>query len=334
MRVLRSLEDAANARLRRPIVTLGVFDGVHVGHRFLIDHLVSLSRERAADAVVVTFSVHPRAVIRSEAPQLITSLRHRLKIFESLGVTASLVLDFDADLQRMPARDFARRVFADALAAQIVLLGYNNRFGRGGEGDFSVLAEIGRERGFEARAMSEVRIGEQAISSTAIRKSILEGDVERASLLLGRPFSVLGEVVHGDGLGRKLGFPTANLDLQHEVRPPRGVYGCEVWIEERRAFGLVNIGIRPTVTSPNATGEESDPWVSRDRSERVEVHILDGVGDIYGKDVELVFLTRLRPEVRFDGVDALKRQIGLDVANFRAWLSDRGQSVDSRIDPL
>lgn len=318
MRVFRSLDDAATAELHRPVVTLGMFDGVHIGHRMVIDHVVSLARERAGDAVVVTFGRHPRAVIEQRAPKLITSLPHKLRILELLGVTSSLVLEFDDALRAMPARDFARRVFGEVLNAELVVLGYNNRFGRGGEGDISLLTEVGSEVGFEARQMEEVRLGAAPVSSTAIREAILDGDLDGAASMLGRLVSVLGTVVHGDGVGRTLGFPTANLDLHHEVRPPPGVYGCEAAFADRRHFGLVNIGTRPTIQGGG--GPSPEDWEARDKAERVEVHLLDFDGDLYGQDVEVVFLVRLRDEQRFDGLDALKAQIARDRAAFDAWL--------------
>ncbi|MAG59087.1 MAG: riboflavin biosynthesis protein RibF [Planctomycetes bacterium] len=318
MKVFRDLAAAAAASFRRPVVTLGVFDGVHVGHRLVIDHVVSLARERAGDAVVVTFGRHPRAVIENRAPKLITSLDHRLRIFESLGVTATLVLEFDEALRAMPARTFAQSVFHDTLGAEVVILGYNNRFGEGGEGDIDVLTEVGKAAGFEARQVDEIRLGAQPMSSTEIRRAILGGDLDRAALMLGRPVSVLGTVEEGDGIGRTLGFPTANLDLHHEVRPPPGVYGCEALFGGGGRFGLVNIGVRPTVTSGPAS--DGSDWEARDATERVEVHLLDFTGDLYGQQVEVFFLTRLRDERRFDGLDDLRDQIQRDREAFFAWL--------------
>lgn len=326
MRVLRSFEEAAAAGLKRSVVTLGVFDGVHIGHRMVLDWVVSLARERAGDSVVVTFARHPRAVIENRAPKLLTSLPHKLRIFESLGVTASLVLEFDDDLRNMPARAFAEQLFADSLKAETVILGYNNRFGKGGEGDIELLREVGVARGFEARRADEVRLGETTVSSTVIRQLILEGDLDRAARMLMRPVSILGTVVHGDGIGRDLGFPTANLDLHHEVRPPPGVYGCEAEVEGRRRFGLVNIGTRPTVSDPDPA--PAPDWASRDAAERVEVHLLDFEGDLYGREMEVVFLVRLRDERRFDGLDALKAQIASDRAAFGRWLEGARRSVD------
>jgi riboflavin kinase/FMN adenylyltransferase len=333
VRVFDGLERVPKGLLRRPVVTLGVFDGVHIGHRFVIDHVVTLARERTGDGIVVTFGRHPRAVIENRSPKLITSLPHRLRIFGQLGVAATVVLEFDEHLRQMPARVFARRVFAETLGAELVLLGYNNRFGRGGEGDIDLLAEVGREAGFEARQMDEVRVGEDPVSSTKIRHAILEGDLEGAALMLGRPVSVFGTVVRGDGIGRKLGFPTANLDLHHEVRPPPGVYGCEVVNGHGRLFGLVNIGVRPTRADPFPAGDAT-LWESRDRKEIVEVHVMDFQGDLYGEDLEVFFLLRLRSEQRFADLDSLVEQIKRDRDGFRSWLAgmrrpDRGPDLAS-----
>ncbi len=318
MRVFDSLDDLRAAQLHRPVVTLGMFDGVHIGHRAVIEHVVNLARERAGDAVVVTFSQHPRAVIAQRPPQLITSIRHKLRIFSGLGVTATTVLRFDDRLRAMSARDFAEDVFGRAIGAELVLLGYNNRFGRNGEGDLALLREVGSEAGFEALSMPELRLGTTPVSSTAIRAAILEGDLGEAAGMLGRLVSVLGTVERGDGLGRELGYPTANLDLHHEVRPPPGVYGCESAVDGERYFGLVNIGTRPTVSGISV--EEAPDWETRDRKETVEVHLLGYSGDLYDRELEVVFLVRLRDEQRFDGLEALKAGIAADRRAFEEWL--------------
>ncbi len=316
MKIFRGLEEASQARLRSPVVTLGVFDGVHLGHRLLLDHVVRRARDAGKDAVVVTFAQHPRAVLRGEVPMWITSLDHRLRLFSALGMSAAVVLEFDASLQVCEAEEFAERVFGRALGASHVVLGYNNRFGRGGKGDLSTLLRVGPRLGFTASQVDEVRVGERPVSSTVIREAILAGELERASLLLGRPFSVLGTVVHGDQLGRKLGFPTANLDLHHEVRPPRGVYGAEVSVLGARYWALVNVGVRPTVGVPSE-GSTSNAWVARDRHDRIEVFLLDVSGDLYGADLEVFFLYKLRDERKFAGLAELTEQIERDLTAFR-----------------
>jgi riboflavin kinase/FMN adenylyltransferase len=321
VKVLDGFEAAKTAGLVQPVVTVGVFDGVHVGHRFVLDHVVSAARERLVHSVVVTFARHPRALISASAPKLITSLPHRLRLFRALGLDAAVVLPFDEAVRTMEAREFARRLFGEALHASQVVLGYNNRFGRGGKGDLELLKAVGQECGFEARELSDVCVGGNPVSSSRIREAVLEGRLGDASLMLGRPFTILGTVIHGDARGRTLGFPTANLDLHHEVRPPRGVWGCRVRADGLDAFGLVNIGVRPTLGDvPHVEGG----WADRDRLEHVEVHLLDVDMDLYGRDLELEFLGKLRDELRCDGLPALKERIALDVREFRARLARAG----------
>jgi riboflavin kinase / FMN adenylyltransferase len=320
MKRLHGLEEAAAAGLRRVAATLGVFDGVHIGHRYVVDQTVRLARERDGDAVVVTFAEHPRALIDGRPPQLITSLPHRLRLFERAGVDAVLVLDFDAALRDTSPEDFARAVFHDALRADVVLLGWNGRFGKGGRGDIETLRRVGREFGFEARQADRLLLGEQAVSSTEIRKAILLGDLDRAARMLGRPVSVLGTVIGGDGRGRALGWPTANLDLHHEVRPPRGVYGAEVEWEGAKRFALVNIGVRPTFVKSSPEARDGDSWEARDAFDVVEVHLLDFKGDLYGKELDVRFLRRLRDEKRFAGKDELLAQLAEDRREFEASL--------------
>jgi riboflavin kinase/FMN adenylyltransferase len=321
MIVLEGIESIRGAGLRRPVATLGVFDGVHIGHRVLLNHVVALARERAGDSVVITFADHPRAVISGEAPKLLTSLPHRLRLFSELGISVTIVLEFTPALRNLDAPGFAREILAGAVQARLVVLGYNNRFGRGGEGDVELLRRLGPELGFEARSVAEVRIGDQPVSSTSIRAAVLRGDLDRASLMLGRPFSVLGRVVEGDGVGRRHGVPTANLDLRHEVRPPRGVYGGEALVGPRRFPALINIGIRPTMDPGGAASPAAAPddWPRRDREERIEAHLLGFEGDLYGQELELFFLVRLRDERLFDGPAALKAQIDRDREAFLAW---------------
>jgi riboflavin kinase / FMN adenylyltransferase len=318
VRRFHSLEQARAAEVKRPVVTLGVFDGVHVGHRYVIDQLTRLARERQGESVIVTFREHPRAIIDGSPPQLITSLPHRVRLFEQLGVDAALVLDFDAALRRTPAEDFVRLVFAEALRAEVVLLGFNTRFGQGGLGDFALLKRLSASFGFEARQAGRITLGDRGVSSTEIRAAILHGDLDLAAQMLGRPVSVLGTVIAGDGRGRELGWPTANLDLHHEVRPPRGVYGCEVEIEGTRHPALVNIGVRPTFQK--VAPSDASSWEERDSTEHIEVHILGFRGDLYGRDLEVLFLTRLRDERTFSGKDALLAQLAADRKAFDAFL--------------
>jgi riboflavin kinase/FMN adenylyltransferase len=197
-----------------------VFDGVHIGHRHVLTETVLYGQERRAPSVVVTFGTHPKGVISGTPPQLITSLRRRLGLFAALGLDAALVLEFDETLRATSAEAFAERVFADALDCRLVVLGCDTRFGRGGRGDLALLREVGARRGFEAVNADAVVVGGQKVSSTRIRDAILRGELGDAARMLGRPVSVLGTVVQGDGRGRTLGWPTANLDLHRRGAAP------------------------------------------------------------------------------------------------------------------
>jgi riboflavin kinase / FMN adenylyltransferase len=320
MRRFLSLEQVRAAEIRRPVVTLGVFDGVHVGHRYVLDQVIRLARERQGESVVVTFRDHPRAVIDGRAPQLITSLPHRIRLFEHLGIDAAVVLDFDDALRNTSAEDFVRLVFRDSLHAEVVLLGFNCRFGQGGRGDFAMLQALAADHGFDARQAGRITLAGKGVSSTEIRAAILRGDLEVAAQMLGRPVSILGTVIAGDGRGRELGWPTANLDLHHEVRPPRGVYGCEVELDGKRHPALCNIGVRPTFKKAEVH-PDPDSWEVRDSTEHVEVHLLSFRGDLYGRDLEVFFLTRIRDERAFPGKDALLAQLTQDRRTFETFLN-------------
>ena len=309
MKIYHSLDEARQEPMGHPVCTLGVFDGVHMGHRYVMRECISLAAERGGESVVVTFKEHPRGVIASRPPKLITPIRHRLRLFEELGIDHCLVLTFDEALRQTAALDFAHEVFETVLGAEVVILGHNCRFGRDREGSAAFLLGQEGEFAFEPRHAPEIRVGQHILSSTSIRACIEAGDLEQASAMLGRPFSLFGTVVPGDQRGRTLGFPTANLDLHHGLLPPQGVYGCRVTLDGRVYNALTNIGVRPTFD----TGEDLLP--------SVECHLMEFSGDLYGRDLEVVFLTHLRPEKKFSGIEALKAQIEADRAAFLTYLA-------------
>ena len=307
MRIHESLIAAREAEIRRTVATLGVFDGVHVGHRFVIRECVSLALERAVESVVVTFREHPRAVIAGRPPKLITPIEQRLQLFKSLGVHHCLILEFDDDLRSIHAADFAHQVFEDILGAEIIVLGHNCCFGENREGSADFLLQRAAEFSFATRKAPEVRVGQTIMSSTTIRSAIETGDLELASTMLGRPYALFGQVVHGDKRGRSIGFPTANLNPHHGLLPPRGVYGCSARIDGHTHYAVTNIGVRPTFKS--AVLEDI-----------VEAHFLDYEGDLYERELELVFLVRIRDERKFDSVAALVAQIDQDRNSMRHYI--------------
>ena len=290
------------------VVTLGVFDGVHRGHAALIRQVVEAAGRRDCRAALVTFDRHPGALLRARTEPAITSLEHRIRLFRGFGVDLCVVVRFTEDVASMTAAEFLRRVFHDLLSARLLILGDDCRFGRGREGDVALCRRLGPELGFEVRTVASVEVDGRRVSSTAIREAILAGESERAESLLGRPFSLYGTVVRGEGRGHRLGYPTANLDLHNETIPPDGVYAGWVFTDGEPLAGVVSVGRRATFHC------ESD-------AERVvEVHLLDRGEDLYGRDIEVQFVERLRGQQTFESAEALKAQIARDVATAREML--------------
>ncbi len=305
--------------LRAPAVTVGVFDGVHRGHEAVLAQVRAAAREHGGDAAVVTFDPHPREVLTGQGPPLLTRLDHRVVLLGRAGIAGVLVVPFDREVASWEPETFVERVLVESLGARAVLIGADHRFGRARRGDLALLQALGQRFGFEARALALETEGDEVVSSTRIRAAIAQGALAEAEALLGREVSVLGTVIAGDQRGRTLGFPTANLDLGGTVRPPRGVYaarartieldgpaGC--CVEGPLLPAVVNIGRRPTF----------HPEQGHDL---VEVHLLEGGRDLYGAQLEVAFVAHLRDERRFEGPEALKRQIEADIAQARALLA-------------
>jgi riboflavin kinase/FMN adenylyltransferase len=304
MRNVRDLHHLPAGSLKRPAVTLGVFDGVHRGHRRVFAELASVAERLGGERVVVTFDRHPRAALGQAAPPLITSLDHRLALFEKSGIDAAVVLRFDAELARLGAEDFVRDLLVGRIGARAIVLGRDAHFGRGRGGDVTLLERLSGPLGFELCAVDLLAAGsagEAAVSSTAIRAAIRAGRLDEARAMLGRPVSLLGRVVRGDARGRLLGFPTANLDLCQELTPPRGVYAGEVEVDGVVFPTMQNLGLRPTVCG---AGDGA--------AERLEVHLLGFDADLYGRVLEVAMLRRLRDEVRFPSLADLEAQLARD----------------------
>ena len=286
--------------LKWPVATLGTFDGVHLGHQKIFREAVGWARQNGGEAVVVTFSTHPRSITTGVASEFITSLDHRLLLMQRLGIDLALVLDFDRKLAAMPAEEFVVKYFCTLIKARGIVVGFDNRFGRGGEGDPHLLREMGGEGGFEVRVVGPVRIDGELVSSTAIRNAICEGRLAAAAAMLGRRASLLGTVVGGEGRGRQLGFPTANLDLHHEAHPPTGLYAGHATLGDHAYKALVSIGSQPTFHAPDS------PVV-------VEVYIHGYHGNLYGRDLEVVFIRKLREQRQFESAEELAEAIRKDI---------------------
>ena len=298
------------------VVSIGVFDGVHLGHQAILAANRRRARELGAVSTVVTFRRHPKKVLLGRAPRTLTSLEHRLELFLRAGIERSLVLTFDEGLRELSAEDFVQRFLVDGLGARAFVLGFDSKFGRERRGTPALLESLG----FDVEVVDKVVLDERPVSSTAIREAVELGDLAGAERMLGRPVTVLGTVVRGAARGRELGFPTANLNLHHELHPPPGVYVGRARILARGSDdpggppegphgAVANIGFRPTVDGP-------PPEVPL-----LEVHLLDFDGDLYGRHLELSFLGRLRGEQRFAGLDELQAQIGRDVSAAREKLA-------------
>jgi riboflavin kinase/FMN adenylyltransferase len=297
MEILSGLDALPDPRLRSPVAAWGVFDGVHRGHRRILDAVLGWARADGAPSAVLTFDRHPAEVLRGASVPMITPLPERLRLLGGCGLDFCVVLGFTKAFAETSARDFAAGILRDRLGVKGLVLGHDSRFGKDREGDLALLRSLDIE---VRRCEPELHEG-RPVSSGRVREAVLGGRLEEARLLLGRPAAVFGTVVRGDRRGSALGFPTANLALSHAVRPPGGVYAAEVPLEGRTWRAVANLGTRPTFTD---SGKES-----------VEVHLLDWKGgDLYGRDLEVRFLERLRGERKFAGVDELKRQIEADVA--------------------
>ena len=289
-------------------LAIGVFDGVHLGHQAVIRRALEDARTAGGTAVVITFDPHPMRVMRpQQAPHLLTSTRHKAQLIERLGVSELLVLPFTPELAAMPPEGFVLALHAACRPLREICVGHTWSFGRNRAGNLELLKKMGDKLGFDEVGLPAVEIEGEVVSSTGIRAAVAAGDLERAARLLGRDFAILGTVVHGDHLGRTIGFPTANLAAHNEQFPPNGVYAVEAICEGRTLPGVVNIGVRPTIA--HASGERV-----------LELHLFDFTADIYGQDVEVSFRRFLRPEQKFAGLDALKTQIARDVADARRTL--------------
>jgi len=292
--------------LERAVLTVGNFDGLHVGHQRIIRTVTGRARAFDGQAAVYTFEPHPRKVLQPErAPRLLTTLEQKLELLEAAGVDVTVVEPFDREFAQLPAERFVREILHERIDPLEVYVGYDFRYGRDREGSMRTLTELGPHLGFSVTIVPEVKLGSRDVNSTRIRELLEQGSVDDAALLLGRPYTIRGRVVVGDRRGRILGFPTMNLEAENEVLPQSGVYAGRVRFLDAgspaagASFGAVtNVGRRPTFGA----------------SERVltEAHLLDFSGDAYGRRIEITFEHHLREERRFPGVEALRAQIAAD----------------------
>lgn len=290
-----------------PAVAIGVFDGVHLGHRRILSAAVRRARLCRGTSIALTFYPHPKQ------QKIIYSLQHRLRIFQEMGIDVCVVIPFDKRFKEMTARRFVSSVLSGRLGARDVFVGDNFRFGKDQHADVAKLRGFGREFGFRVHAFAMVRCGKNAVSSTSIRGLISAGRFLAAMRRLGRPVAILGTVIHGSSIGKKLGFATANISPHHEVVPPDGIYAVKLVLEGRQYRGICYIGTRPTFSAGN----------HRPKERTIEVHIFDFSRTIYGKEIEVRFAGKIRDDRRFSSSDLLIKQINKDIAKARNMLSSR-----------
>jgi riboflavin kinase/FMN adenylyltransferase len=289
---------------RNTVITVGTFDGVHLAHRKILERVVSEARARAARSVLVTFDPHPREVVGGDRAdiRLLTTIQERMESCEQLGIDWFLVVKFDKDFSRLSFRDFTVKYLVEGIGVRAVVEGYDHHWGRGREGNIDALERLGKEFGFDVIAIEPLTFDGAVLNSTVIRNALSNGAVDRAAEWLGRPYALKGKVVPGARRGRLLGYPTANvqLDSAHKLIPMNGIYFVRAAVGGRAHYGIASIGVRPTFET-NGT-------------RIIEVYLLDFEDEIYGLDITVYFLNRLRDELKFDSADQLVQQMHRDKA--------------------
>ena len=288
-------------------VTIGNFDGVHLSHQFICRKLASEAKAAGAKSLVITFDPHPKMILHPDIRPfyLITTLEEKLELLERCGIDGVLVIPFSLDYSRITAEEFVRGFLGKKLAIKKIIVGHDYTFGRGKKGNSDYLISCGNEMGFAVEVVDAFKVGEDIISSTLVRNSIIKGDFKTVASLLGRCYNVAGIVVSGRGRGIGLGFPTANIEPEKELLPPSGIYAAFVEVEGKRYMAALNIGEKPTFADYTCT---------------FEVHLLDFSGDLRGKRMNTEFVEKLRDIIKFDSPETLKMQIAADVEEARSIL--------------
>lgn len=303
MNVFKSLDEISDD-FRGAVVTIGNFDGVHLGHQYIFDKVLHEARQEKCRALVITFEPHPKMVLHPERKPfyLITSLEEKVARIAETGIDGLLLIPFSPEFSHTTAREFVHSILGDKLRIKKIYIGHDYTFGRNREGNETLLASFGKQLGFEVEVISALKVGDTVISSTLTRNAILEGRVKEAAAYLGRPYNLGGVVIVGHRRGKDLGFPTANLRPDKALAPAGGIYAVRVLFEGKTHQGVLNIGFNPTFA---------------DNALSIEAHIFDFDEDIYGKRLDILFIDRIRNEMKFDGPARLVEQIRRDVETAR-----------------
>ncbi len=288
-----------NKKFPNPVLTIGNYDGIHIGHQKIIEKVARRAREISGTPMLMTFNPHPLSVIKPDTyTLLITPLHLKKKLIEARGIEVMLLVPFDASFQTLTPEMFIKDILVGSLAVKEVFVGYDFKFGKGGTGNVEMLKQGARTYGFHFEAIDAITLNGERVGSNAIRKLIINGNVEKATRFLGRPHMIEGVVVKGENRGKWMGFPTINLDTFFELVPKNGVYVTEVELKGRRKPAVTNIGFNPTFDGKKFL---------------METHILDFSGNLYGKEVAIYFHKRIRDEMKFSGIEELKERIAKDV---------------------
>ena len=289
--------------LKRPVATIGTFDGVHTGHRFILDHLQKRAKELDGESVVVTLWPHPQVVLNRGLPKfrLLHSREEKLRELQKTGIDQLIIIPFNSDIAALTACEFTQQYLVNRLGIEVLLVGYDNRFGKDRKGDPEGLARCAEKSRFRIEKLPEFQSGLGRVSSTAIREAISTGDLELASRMLGYEYYLAGNIIEGHHVGRELGFPTANIDPSdpYKLIPMNGVYAIRAELKGSLYGGMLNIGFRPTLDSASAV-------------KTIEAHLFGASGDFYGEHVVIHFVKRIRDEMKFSGIDELRRQLQKD----------------------
>lgn len=308
--ILRIYRDLSANFVQNCVATIGIFDGVHIAHQQILERINELARQRGKESMLITLWPHPRYVLDGGAEnlKLITTLEEKIERLKKSRIDNVLLIPFDKAFASITFDRFVKRVLVNKLNVSYVVIGFNHHFGRDRQGNYKALEKLADKYGFTAEQMPKIELEELSVSSSVIREELLAGNVERAGKLLGYPFSITATVVSGNKLGRKLGFPTANLEIPeiYKIVPGSGVYAIQILIDNKYYEGMMNIGVRPTVDNKGLRV--------------IEANIFEFNEDIYNKKITVYFRKRIRAEKKFQGQDELIRQIALDKTEIEAYL--------------
>ncbi|MGV3695471.1 bifunctional riboflavin kinase/FAD synthetase [Flavobacterium sp.] len=294
---------------KQTVVTIGTFDGVHLGHRKILEQITKNAKQLSCESLVLTFFPHPRMVLQEDTEmKQLNTLQEKMELLESLGVDNLVVHPFDKDFSRLTAEEFVKNVLVEVFKVKKIIIGHDHRFGRNRTANIDDLIVFGETHGFEVEQISAEEINEVSISSTKIRNALLEGNVKLAADYLGYNYSLSGIVTKGKQLGRTIGYPTANItiDESYKLIPENGVYVAKALVEGNTVFGMMNIGTRPTVDGTTQT---------------IEINLFDFEKDIYNKQITVSLLKRMRPEQKFESIEVLKAQLAVDKTNAQDYIN-------------